>query len=244
MLRKVQAGKEGQELIDALLHHFSNVSKPMPKSQIPGCEHTFEINVYENQKYCTMCGYSVDCGAHGFSYHITTSPDPPKHLYRRITRMRDCIKIITGTIDTPFPTGVLKLVSKMKSITPIGIRVTLKHHGFGKYAYARNTLAKIYNYPIPELTQNEIDKLLRWFGEMENAWIHVIQRYNHVTACKRTTFVSYPLIIYKFSNMLNRPDVARECKPFMIRSIKLLHRQEVIFNDCMKYLNIESKSEF
>jgi len=199
------------------------------------------MNVYECIISCNTCGNMkyVEIDTDKRSYK-----DPPPEMtyfaYKRINHFREWIaqfqaKETTDIPDIVYTTIIMEIkknrLNDMEQLKPSNVRSYLKKHKLNKYyEHIPHIIYKLNGMKPPVIPKEIEEKLCALFKDIQVPFAKV-------KPANRKNFLSYAFVIYKFCQLLELDDLAKNF--ILLKNREKLNQQEKIWKDICKELNWE-----
>ena len=225
------------------------------------CDHNTILDRLTTEWYCSLCGevrskpMLFENDRFGPLPMPILNPQyaPVRHFYRRITRFREKIRLLSGESDVFIPPYVMKTLRsehKRRNIATPSVKSVLfilKRAGHPKYMesvrqilHALDTDGSINSRSLCiTFTEDERSALDRRFYKCDDAWPRIKSDLYTKYKLPRITFISYIYLIYNFLILDCVYDKAALLVPLLLKTDDLLHRQQLIWRQFCKALDWE-----
>jgi hypothetical protein len=191
------------------------------------------LDLYDSSYICLECGDT--------EYIIIDEDKQIKEYspYRRINHFKEWVNQLQAKETTEIPEEIYQTIINelnkyknidMSNITRVRMQDILKKLGYNKlYEHIPFIINKITGIMPPKIDRETEEKFIEMFTIIQDPW-ELFKPPN------RKNFLSYPYVLYKFSELLEKDDLLK-CFP-MLQAQKLME-QDIIWYKFCKYLKWE-----
>lgn len=199
------------------------------------CAEAMVICTRQSMMVCSTCGVVrpyIGTTEANLSYQEEVARNVVSSFsYKRLNHFTEILNSIQARATTEIPPEVILSIkaefkkaraSTRSEITPARVKQHMKKLNYNKYyEHAAYVCTLINGVPAPQLDDELEGTLRRMFLAIQDPFERAIK------GTPRKNFLNYKYVMYKFSEILDRPDLL--CHFSLLKSAQKLHEQDVIF---------------
>jgi hypothetical protein len=211
--------KQMDAIFDAFKQEIDELNICETPCETPKCEHNF---MYDDGIY--ICGHCsiIEYGITEPFIEWKDRPLPPSSPYEKLTHFKEKLDELSGSNSLCIPNEVMSVCTGTHQEE---IKQTLQKHKLKRYYSCVYLIMRQKGIKIPTLLQNEKDRLINLFKQIETVY-HRIKR--------KTNMINYHFLLSRMLPMIGRKDLVPFL--FVLHSKRKLKEYDIMWNKILVLL--------